>query len=158
MFFEVLPLVLWHLVNAFLWLLILILCRHSLDFWYIRLLSRGFAFRLEPVAPSSSVSLTEVVEVGFSQSREWVTLLGAPFREDLSQDCGSSCSSFSGFLLPSWFSSQALVSGIEGFFVVVEKFLSSTVQSAQFWKLLLGLLGCCCTWFLVVNSRWGFFS
>ena len=37
-----------------------------------------------------------------------------------------------------------------GFFIVVE-FLSSTVPSAQFWKLLLGLIGCCWTWFLVVT-------
>ena len=31
-------------------------------------------------------------------------------------------------------------SRIEEFFVIVEQFLSSMVQSAQFWKLLLGLL------------------
>ena len=32
------------------------------------------------------------------------------FREGLSQDCGSSCSSFYGFILSSWFPSQTLVS------------------------------------------------
>ena len=33
-----------------------------------------------------------------------------------------------------------ILSRIEEFFVIVEEFLSSTVQSVQFWKLLLGLL------------------
>ena len=41
---------------------------------------------------------------------------------------------------PQTFRVSLIISRIEEFFVIVEDFLSSTVQSVQFWKLLLGLL------------------
>ena len=72
-------------------------------------------------------------------------MLGMPFGGGLSLDCGSSFSSgfiggglsldcgssfSSGFILSSSCPSWSLVSGIMGFFSVVEEILSSTVPSA----------------------------
>ena len=85
----------WRLVNAFLWVCILFLRRRALSFfWYLRLWSGGFAFRLGPAAPF-------FLEVEFPY-HERVALLGVPFGEGvlldcegLLVDCGSPSCSFS---------------------------------------------------------------
>ena len=108
----------------------------SLVFWLFKAFVRRFYFSSGTCSTFFPLCLPpRGSRSGVSESQEWVALLGVPFGEGLSLDCGSSSSS--GFLLPSSFLSQTLVSGIKGFFVVREEFLSSTVPSAQFWKLLL---------------------
>ena len=78
----------------------------SLVFWFFKLLSGGFTFGMGPAAPFFPLCLPPRGSgSGVSESREWVALLGMSFGEGLSLDCGSSSSSFSGFLLPSSFPS-----------------------------------------------------
>ena len=85
-------------MNAFLWLHIIILRICALSFFsisgfcpevllFVWDLQRLFSLCLPPRSSGT----------GVSESREWVALLGVPFGEGLSLDCGSSFSS-SGFL------------------------------------------------------------
>ena len=114
----------------------------SLVFWYVGLLSEGFAFRLEPAAPSPSVSPPEVAEVGFLNHESHFArgaFLDKVCRRIVVVPAPPSRASFClhGFPLRLWslcvFVGQdrvAVFPGIERFFVVVEEFLSFSVQSA----------------------------
>ena len=99
--------------ECFLWVRILLLRRRSRSFFLVfqafvqrSCFSSGICGVFLPLCLSPSGSSS-----GVSVAREWVALLGVPFGEGLSLNCGSSSSSFSGFILPSSCPSRSLVSG-----------------------------------------------
>ena len=125
----------------------------SLVFWYVRLLSRGFAARLEPAAPSSSVSPPpEGAELGFFS----FTRVRRFARGPLSRRFVAGLWSYLLLLLRLPSASMVSISDpglrARGFLHCSRRISILHGAVCAVLELLLGLLGRCCTRFLVVNS------